>query len=193
MSVSHSVISVRTCSRDPPSSVRHWLNIFWRLQKRSKPLPVGLEDRDNHLIRENQRQAVMQESCMSVRGSSAWRSTVNTTTGRDTQPQLISSVIHPDTINALLLWHKLRPWICARIPEGPLHVVTHFFSKQGLLVARMSSHTGFLGIFHMILSLLLLMCLTARCDNIKFHPLGRWQSSSVYQRSLHWLAVPSFD
>ena len=63
----------------------------------------------------------------------------------------------------------------ARIPEGPLHVVTHFFSKQGLLVARMSSHTGFLGIFHMILSLLLLMCLTARCDNIKFHPLGRWQ------------------
>ena len=28
MSVSHSVISVLTCSRDPPSSVRHWLNIF---------------------------------------------------------------------------------------------------------------------------------------------------------------------
>ena len=28
MSVSHSIISVRTCSRDPPSSVRHWLNIF---------------------------------------------------------------------------------------------------------------------------------------------------------------------
>ena len=28
MSVSHSVISVRTCPSDPPSSGRHWLNIF---------------------------------------------------------------------------------------------------------------------------------------------------------------------
>ena len=135
MSVSHSVISVRTCSRDPPSSVRHWLNIFWWLQKRSKPLPVGLEDRDNHLIRENQRQAVMQESCMSVRGSSAWRSTVNTITGRDTQPQLISSVIHPDTINALLLWHKLRPWICSPCTNWyPLYMMPEYLMDLFMLL-----------------------------------------------------------
>ena len=34
----------------------------------------------------------------------------------------------------------------------------------------------------MILPLLLPMCLTARCNNIKFHPLGRWHKSSLYQR-----------
>ena len=113
---------------------------------------------------------------MSGRGSNAWWSTVNTIAGRDTQPQLISSVIHPDTINEYFCGINYDPEYVApalidipddsRIPEGPIHVVTHFLSKQGLLVARMSSHTGFLGILHLILPLLLPMCLTARCDNI---------------------------
>ena len=96
------LISVRISSRDPPyisPLVKHLLKFRNRLQKRSKPLPGGLEDRINHLIRENQRHAVKQESCMSGKGSRAWWSTVNTITGRDPQPQLISSVIHPDIIN----------------------------------------------------------------------------------------------
>ena len=61
-------ISVRISSRDPPfisPLVKHLLKFRNRLQKRSKPLPVGLEDRINHLIRENQRQAIMHDSCMS--------------------------------------------------------------------------------------------------------------------------------
>ena len=96
------LISVRISSRDPPfisPLVKHLLKFRNRLQKRSKPLPIGLEDRINHLFRENQRQVVMHDSCMSGRGSRAWWSTVKTITGRDTQPQSISSVIHPDTIN----------------------------------------------------------------------------------------------
>ena len=64
------------------------------------------------------------------------------------------------------------------------NIISNIIGKT--IVARMSSHTGlFLEILPMILPLLLLMCLTARCDNIKFHPLGRWQTSSLYQRSLH--------
>ena len=136
------LISVRTSFRDPPfisPLVKHLLKFRNRLQKKSKPLPVGLEDRINHLIRENQRQAVKQESCMSGRGSRAWWSTVNTITRRDTQPQLISSVIHPDTINEYFCSINTDPQYVApvlidipddaRIPEMPLHVVTHFLSK----------------------------------------------------------------
>ena len=96
------LISVRISSRDPPfisPLVKHLLKFRKRLQKRSKPLPIGLEDRINHVIRENQRQAVMRDSYMSGSGSRAWWSTVNIIIGRDTQPQSISSVIHPDTIN----------------------------------------------------------------------------------------------
>lgn len=64
------LISVRTSSRDPPfisPLVKHLLKFRNRLQKRSKLLFVGLENRINHLIGENQRQAVKQESCMSGR------------------------------------------------------------------------------------------------------------------------------
>ena len=43
-------------------------------------------------------------------------------------------------------------------------------------MTRTSSHTDFLENLHMILPLLLPMCLTARCDNIKYHPLRRWQT-----------------
>ena len=109
------------------------------LQKRSKSLPIGLEDRINRLIRENQRRAVMHDSCMSGRGSRAWWSTVNTITGRDTQPQSISSAIHPDTINEYFCNINSNPEYVApslidipddaRIPEIPLHVVTQFLSK----------------------------------------------------------------
>ena len=119
--------------------VKHLLKFRNRLQKRSKWLPIGLEDRINHLIRENQRQAVMHDSCMSGRGSRAWWSTVNTITGRDTQPQSISSVIHPDTINEYFCNINSDPEFIApslidipddaRIPEIPLHVVTQFLSK----------------------------------------------------------------
>ncbi|XP_022809307.1 uncharacterized protein LOC111346277, partial [Stylophora pistillata] len=136
------LISVRISSRDPPfisPLVKHLLKFRNRLQKRSKPLPVGLEDRINHLIRENQRQAVKQDSSMSGRGSRAWWSTVNTITGRDTQPQLISSVIHPDIINKYFCSINSDPEYIApapidipddaRIPTIPLHVVTHFLSK----------------------------------------------------------------
>ncbi|CAH3038499.1 unnamed protein product [Pocillopora meandrina] len=83
------LISVRISSRDPPfisPLVKHLLKFRNRLLRRSKRLPVGLEDRINHLIRENQRHAVMQDSCMSGRGSRAWWSTVNTITGRGTEP-----------------------------------------------------------------------------------------------------------
>ena len=76
---------------------------------------------------------------MSGRGSRAWWSTVNTITGRDTQSQLISSVIHPDTINKYFCGINSDPDYVApalidipddtRIPEIPLHVVTHFLSK----------------------------------------------------------------
>ena len=76
---------------------------------------------------------------MSGRGSRAWWSTVNTITRRDTQPQLISSVIHPDTINEYFCSINTDPEYVApalidipddaRIPEMPLHVVTHFLSK----------------------------------------------------------------
>ncbi|PFX24658.1 hypothetical protein AWC38_SpisGene10718 [Stylophora pistillata] len=110
-----------------------------RLQKRSKPLPVGPEDRIHHLIRENQRQAVKQDSRMSGRGSCGWWSTVNTITGRDTQPQLISSVIHPDIINKYLCSINSDPEYIApapidipddaRIPTIPPHVVQLFLSK----------------------------------------------------------------
>ena len=61
------LISVRTSSRDPPFIsllVKHLWKFRNGLQKRSKLLPVGLEDRINHRIRENQRQAVKQESCI---------------------------------------------------------------------------------------------------------------------------------
>ena len=61
-------ISLRISSRDTPfisPLVKHLLKFRNRLQKRSKPLPVGLEDRINHLIRGNQRQDVMHDSCMS--------------------------------------------------------------------------------------------------------------------------------
>ena len=135
-------ISVRISSRDPPfisPLVKHVLKFRSRLQKRSKPLPIGLEDRINHLIRENQRQAVMHDSCMSGRGSHAWWSTVNTITGRDTQPQSISSVIHPDTINEYFCNINSDPEYIApslidipddaRIPEIPVHVVTQLLSK----------------------------------------------------------------
>lgn len=64
------LISVRTSSRDPPfisPLVKYLLKFRNRLQKRSKLLPVGLEDRINHLVRENQGQAVKRESCMSGR------------------------------------------------------------------------------------------------------------------------------
>ena len=50
------LISVRTSSRDPPfvsPLVKHLLKFRNNLQKRPKPFPVGLEDRINHLIREN--------------------------------------------------------------------------------------------------------------------------------------------
>ena len=188
------LISVRISSRDPPfisPLVKHLLKFRNRLLRRSKRLPVGLEDRINHLIRENQRHAVMQDSCMSGRGSRAWWSTVNTITGRDTEPQLISSVIHPDIINKYFCSISSDPEYIApapidipngaRIPKIPLQVVTSFLSRlKRTAVARMSSHTGFLEISPMILPLLLLMCLTARCDNIKYHPLGRWQTSSLY-------------
>ena len=129
--------------------VKHLLKFRNRLQKRSKSLPIGLEDRINHLIRENQRQAVMHDSCMSGRGSRAWWSTVNTITGRDTQPQSISSVIHPDTINEYFCNINSDPEYISpslidipddvRIPE----IHNFFLSLRGLLVARMSSHTGF--------------------------------------------------
>jgi len=109
------------------------------VQKRSKPLPVGLEDGINHLIRDNQRQAVKQDPCMSARGSRAWWTTVNTITGRDNQPQSISSVIHPDIINEYFCSINSDPEYTApalidipddvRIPKIPLHVVTHFLSK----------------------------------------------------------------
>ena len=72
-------------------------------------------------------------------GSRAWWSAVNTITGRDTQPQLISSVIHSDTINEYFCsmnsdLEYVAPALIditddARIPEIPLHVVTHFLSK----------------------------------------------------------------
>ena len=81
----------------------------------------------------------MHDSCMSGRGSRAWWSTVNTITGRDTQPQLISSVIHPDTINEYFCNINSDPGYIARslidipddarIPEIPLHVVIQFLSK----------------------------------------------------------------
>ena len=188
------LISVRTSSRDPPFIsllVKHLWKFRNRLQKRSKLLPVGLEDRINHRIRENQRQAVKQESCMSGRGSRAWWSTVNDITGRDTQPQLISSVVHPDTINEYFCSINSGPEYVtpalidipddARIPEY-LFMLLHisFLSLKGLLVAWMSSHTGFLEILAIIVPLLLPMCLTVHCDNIKFLLLedGRHQAST---------------
>ena len=110
--------------------------------------------------------------------------------------QLISSDIHPDIINKYFCSITSDPEYIApapidipngaRIPKIPLQVVTSFLSRlKRTAVARMSSHTGFLEISPMILPLLLPMCLTARCDNIKYHPLGRWQTSSLYQRNLH--------
>jgi len=78
---------------------------------------------------------------MSARGSRAWWTTVNTITGRDSQPQLISSVIHPDIINEYFCSINSDPEYIApalidipddvRIPKihVPLHVVTHFLSK----------------------------------------------------------------
>ena len=136
------LISVRISSRDPlfiSPSVKYLLKFRNRLQKRSKPLPAGLENRINHLIRENRRQAVKQGYCMSGRGSRAWWSTVNTITGRDTQLQLISSAIHQDTINEYFCSINSDPEYVApavidipddaRIPEIHLHVVTHFLSK----------------------------------------------------------------
>ena len=74
------LISVCISSRDPPfisPLVKYLLKFRNRLQKRSKPLPAGLENRINRLIRENQRQTVKQESCMSGRGSRARWSSVN--------------------------------------------------------------------------------------------------------------------
>ena len=81
----------------------------------------------------------MHDSCMSGRGSRAWWSTVNTITGRDTQPQSIRSVIHPDTINEYFCNINFDPEYIApslidipddaRIPEIPLHVVTQLLSK----------------------------------------------------------------
>lgn len=81
----------------------------------------------------------MHDSCMSGRGSRAWWSTVNTITGRDTQPQSISSVIHPDTINEYFCNINSDPKYIApslidipddaTIPEIPLHVVTQLLSK----------------------------------------------------------------
>ena len=135
------LISVRISSRDPPfisPLVKYLLKFRNRLQKRSKLLPGGLENRINHLIRENQRQAVKQESCMSGRGSRAWWSTVDTITGRDTQLRLISSAIDQDTINEYFCSINSDPEYVApavidvpddaRIPEIHLHVVTHFLS-----------------------------------------------------------------
>ena len=97
---------------------------------------------------------------------------------------MISSVIHPDTLNEYFCGINsdadyVAPALIdipddTRIPKIPLLLLhISFPSLRGLLVARMSSHTGFLEILPMILPLLLLMCLAARCDNIKFHPLGK--------------------
>lgn len=136
------LITVSISSRDPPfisPLVKLLLKFRNRLQKRSKLLPVGLEDRINHLIRENQQQAVKQESCMSGRGSRAWWSTVNTITGRDTRPQLINTVIHPDIINEYFCNKNSDPEYRApalidipddaRIYKIPVPVVTRFLSK----------------------------------------------------------------
>ena len=81
----------------------------------------------------------MQDSCMSGRGSHAWWSTVNTITGRDTEPQLISPVIHPDIINKYFCSITSDPEYIApapidipngaRIPKIPLQVVTSFLSR----------------------------------------------------------------
>ena len=81
----------------------------------------------------------MHDSCMSGRGARAWWSTVNTITGRDTQPQSISSVIHSDTINEYFCdinsdHEYIAPSLIdipddARIPEIPLHIVTQLLSK----------------------------------------------------------------
>ena len=73
------LISVCISSRDPPfisPLVKHLLKLKNRLKKISKLLPAGFEDKINHHFRENQRQAVKRESCMSGRGSRARWSTV---------------------------------------------------------------------------------------------------------------------
>ena len=136
------LISVRTSSRDPPfisPLVKHLLKFRNRLQKRSKLLPVGLENRINHLIGGKSTTSCQAGILHVWQGSRAWWSTVNTITGRDTQPQLISSVIHSDTINEYFCSMNSDPEYVApaliditddaRIPEIPLHVVTHFLSK----------------------------------------------------------------
>ena len=74
-----------------------------------------------------------------LKGSRAWWSTVNTITGRDPQPQLISSVIHPVIINEYFYSINSDPEYVApalidipddaRISKIPLHVVTNFLSK----------------------------------------------------------------
>ena len=101
-----------------------------------------------------------------------------TITGRDIQPQLISPAIHQDTTNEYFCSiNSDREYVVpavtdiaddATIPEIPLHVVTHFLSK---LKRTACGPTGFLEILPMILLLLLPMCLTASCYNIKFHLL----------------------
>ena len=153
------LISVRMSSRDPPfisPLVKHLLKFRNRLQKRSKPLPVGLGNKINHFIRENQRQAVKQEYLCLVGDSRAWWSTVNTISGRDTQPQLISSVIHQDTINENFCSLNSDPEYVALMVREYLKYIfmlSHFFflSLRGLLEARMSSPTGFLEIVPIIL------------------------------------------
>ena len=138
----------------------------------------------------------MHDSCMSGKGSRAWWSTVNTITGRDTQPQSISSVIHPDTINEYFCNINSDPEYIApsiiyipddaRIPEIPLHVVTQLLSKLKRTACGPDELPYWLfKEFAHDLALLLPMCLIARCDNIKYHLLGKWQTSGLYKRNLH--------
>ena len=162
------LISVRIFSRDLPfisPLVKNFLKFRNRLQKRSKPLPVGLEDRITHLISEKQRQAVKQESCTSGRGSRAWWSTVNTITGRDTQPQLISSVSYQDAINE---------YFCS-INSDPEYVPLH-----KLISLMMQEYLEYLFMLSQIFFPSLRGLLVAR---MKFRSLGRWHTSSLYQRS----------
>ena len=122
-------------------SFHRWLNIiFWNLGTGRKRDPncslLALRTELTILLGNDK---LSSKNLLSGRGLRAWWSTVNTITGRDTQPQLISSVIHPDTINEYSYSINSDPEYVApalidipndaRIPEIPLHVVTHFLSK----------------------------------------------------------------
>ena len=100
------VKTVLMSSRDPPFMsplVKHLLKrrqaLLRKGGQRHNPNVTILQERINKLIRENQLQAVKNDSNKHDKGTRSWWSTINSVTGRKPICQSTSSIIDPASIN----------------------------------------------------------------------------------------------